>query len=318
MERQHNTSIVTTVAQSSRLPGELGNQLLAQAPRWIFILLVLLISVRGALLIADLAGGPVATAARAVLPDIQPLSRKVVDIPSILRANLFGQAPLASGADAPITTMNLKLSLVLADADEKLGFASLGSGPTDIRFYRVGDEVPGGAKLYAVYVDRVLLDRGGTIEALVLPQRPGQVGVVPPPMPMASNPAASVARVQQAVRDNPSLLNQVMQRQPVFTDGRLRGMRVNPGPNAQAFAKLGLRPNDIITAINGLALDDQARSGEVFNTLGSSAEAHVTIDRNGRSQELTLNIAEIANEAERLATGPAPPMPEPAPAPEER
>ncbi len=56
----------------------------------------------------------------------------------------------------------------------------------------------------------------------------------------------------------------------------------------------------------------------MFNTLGSSAEAHVTVERNGRTQELNLNIAEIANEAERLATAPQPPPPEPMPAPEER
>jgi general secretion pathway protein C len=311
---------VTTVAQSARLPVELGNQVLAQAPRWIFILLVLLVSVRGALLIADLAGGPVAPISRSVQPPTPQLSRQVVDIPSILRANLFGQAPLASDADAPITAMNLKLVLVFAEEDEKQGFAALGPSLTDVKVYKVGDSVPGGANLHAVYVDRVLLNRGGSIEALVMPQRVGQAAVAPPMMPTVVNPAASVARVQQVVRDNPSLINQVMQRRPVFVDGRLRGMRVDPGPNAQAFAKLGLRPNDIITAINGMALDDQARSGEVFNTLGTSAEAHVTIERNGRTQELNLNIAEIANEAERLATAPPPPPPttEPMPAPEER
>jgi general secretion pathway protein C len=308
---------VTTVAQSSRLPVELGNQLLAHAPRWIFILLVLLVSVRGALLIGDLAGSPVAPLARSVPPPAPQLSRQVVDIPSILRANLFGQAPLANDADAPITAMNLKLVLVFAVDDEKRGFAALGPSLTDVKVYKVGDAVPGGANLHAVYVDRVLLDRGGSIEALVMPQRVGQA-VAAPPMPTVINPAASVARVQQTIRDNPSLINQVMQRRPVFVDGKLRGMRVDPGPNAQAFAKLGLRPNDIITAINGMALDDQARSGEVFNTLGSSAEAHVTIERNGRSQELNLNIAEIANEAERLAAGPQQPPPEPMPAPEER
>lgn len=310
---------MTTVAQSSRLPVELGNQLLAHAPRWIFILLVLLVSVRGALLIADLAGGPVAPLARGAQPPPPPVSRQVVDIPSILRANLFGQAPLANDADAPITAMNLKLILVFPTTDEKLGWAALGPSLTDVKVYKVGDAVPGGANLHAVYVDRVLLNRSGSIEALVMPQRVGQVAAPPPMMPTVVNPAASAARVQQVVRDNPSLINQVMQRRPVFVDGKLRGMRVDPGPNAQAFARLGLRPNDIITAINGMALDDQARSGEVFNTLGTSAEAHVTIERNGRAQELTLNLAEIANEAERLATSPPqPPTTEPMPAPEER
>ena len=42
-------------------------------------------------------------------------------------------------------------------------------------------------------------------------------------------------------------------------DGKLRGMRVYPGTNAQAFNRLGLRPGDLVTAINGTTLDDQTR-----------------------------------------------------------
>jgi general secretion pathway protein C len=113
-------------------------------------------------------------------------------------------------------------------------------------------------------------------------------------------------RVQQIIRDNPGLINQIMSRQPVFQDGRLVGVRVNPGSNAQAFNRLGLRPNDLVTAINGLALDDQQRSNDVFNSLNGAAQARVTVSRNGRETELNLNLAEIANEAERLAETPPP------------
>jgi type II secretion system protein C len=102
----------------------------------------------------------------------------------------------------------------------------------------------------------------------------------------------------------------------VFENGRLRGMRVNPGPNAAAFARLGLRPNDIVTAINGTPLDDQAQSNDVFNSLSGSGQARVTVLRNGREQELSLNVADIASEAERLAEAPPTPDPQPDPGPD--
>lgn len=303
---------MTTVAEASRNPGELANQLLAHAPPWILGLLIVLLGVRAALLVSDLAGAP-AVKAGTLRPAAPAVSRKVVDIPSILRANLFGRAPVVAGTDAPVTAMNLKLALVFAADDEKKGLAAIGTGPNDIEVYRVGEAVPGGATLYAVYVDRVLLDRGGSIEALPLPLREGQSPPVAGPLPMAPNPAVSVARVQQVMQNNPALINQVIQRQAVIADGRLRGLRVNPGSNAQAFQRLGLRPNDIITAINGTALDDQSRSNEIFNSLSSSATARVTVLRGGREQELNLNLAEIANEAERLADAPPPAPTEPPP-----
>jgi general secretion pathway protein C len=297
---------VTIVAQNPRLT-DIGTQLIAQAPRWLFVLLIIAVGVRGALLVGYLAGSsdPGPKRATGAAP---AAARKVVDLPSILRANLFGQAAAPTGTDAPVTTMNLKLLLVFAASDEKRGFAALGPSNGEVKVYRVGDEVPGGARVHAVYVDRVLLDRGGVIEALLVPPREGAVGASPPP-PAPMNAAAAVERVQQVIRDNPNLINQVMQRQAIVENGRLAGVRVNPGQNAQAFSKLGLRPGDVVTAINGAPLDDQARANEIFNSMGSTAQAHVTIKRSGREMELNLNLAEIAQEAERISDFPQPPEP---------
>jgi hypothetical protein len=55
-----------------------------------------------------------------------------------------------------------------------------------------------------------------------------------------------------------------------------------------------------VTAINGTPLDDPARGQEIFSTLGSSSEARVTVMRNGKQQDLTLNMAQIAQDAEQL------------------
>ncbi|HXC58375.1 MAG TPA: type II secretion system protein N [Steroidobacteraceae bacterium] len=293
---------MASVAQGLHLDGELVNQLIARAPRWITAVLVVLLGIRAATLVADLSGPSAGPAPSS--PPPPATTRNVVDVPSILRANLFGQSAPVAGA-TPVTTMALLLAGVFADADEKLGLAMLGTTPADIRVYRVGETVPGGARLHGVLVDRVLLDRGGAIEALMIPTRFANNTAPSPQVAAPPNPGSSAARVQQVLRDNPALIGQVIQRQPVLAEGRLRGMRVYPGTNAQAFSRLGLRAGDLVTAINGTTLEGQTRAEEIFNSLNGAAEARVTVTRNGSPLELQLNLAEIAGEAERLSQNPA-------------
>jgi membrane-associated protease RseP (regulator of RpoE activity) len=57
--------------------------------------------------------------------------------------------------------------------------------------------------------------------------------------------------------------------------------------------QLGLRPGDLITAVNGTTLDDPARALEIMQTLSSSGSASVTVTRNGSSLEVNLNLANL-------------------------
>jgi len=99
----------------------------------------------------------------------------------------------------------------------------------------------------------------------------------------------------------PGLRADVMRPQPVMDHGRMNGFRVYPGRDRMAFMRLGLRPGDQVTAINGTPLDDRDRGEQILHTLGSSTEAHVTVIRNGQQQDLVLNIAQVAQEADSLA-----------------
>jgi hypothetical protein len=54
-----------------------------------------------------------------------------------------------------------------------------------------------------------------------------------------------------------------------------------------------------VTAINGTPLDDPQRSQEVFNTIQTSDHVTVTVERAGQRQDISLNIAQVAAQAEK-------------------
>ncbi len=274
----------------------------ARLPQIVVWVLVAALAAQAAYTVAGLAG------ARDVTPQMNlptppaPRPPPKADVASISQAKLFGTAAAArqSADNAPTTSMALVLTgTVAADTDGR-GVAILGPNATSTRVYRVGDQVPGGAKLHAIYADRVLLDRGGAIEALALPRQLKPSAPAPARVASAPQPSAAVERVQQVIRDNPGIIGDIMRPQAVIVQGQQRGIRVFPGPNREAFTRLGLRPGDIVTAINGSPLDAPSRSTEIFGTLSSAASARVSVMRNGRQEEVTLNLAQVAEEAERL------------------
>jgi general secretion pathway protein C len=110
-------------------------------------------------------------------------------------------------------------------------------------------------------------------------------------------------RMQRALSNEPGLISDVLRPQPVFADGKLHGYRVYPGRDARAFAALGLRNGDLVLAVNGTALDDPTRGNDIFSSLSNSDQARVTVMRNGQQQDITLNMAQIATQAEQLSNG---------------
>jgi general secretion pathway protein C len=284
--------IVPAIPQSLSFDSELLTRVAADAPRWVVGALVVLLGARVAIL---LTGDANKSLAAAVTPAVARAN--IVDVPSILRSNLFGRiAATSNGANAPVTSMAMVLVGVIADQDPARGYAILGPSATTVSLHPVGDTLPGGARLHSVYADRVLLDRGGTVEALMLPRLSTSLNSPPP----AAATSTAVDRVQQLVRENPGIVGEILRPQAVLADGKQRGYRVYPGPNQKAFERLGLRPGDLVIAINGTTLDDPSRGGEIFGTLGSVAEARVTVVRGGSQQDLNLNLAAVAAEAEKL------------------
>lgn len=220
--------------------------------------------------------------------------QKGVDIQAIVNAHLFdvaSAAPPPDAANAPPTQANLVLTAVFASPDPTKGLAIIGESAQSARVFAVGGAVQSGVRLHQVHPDRVILDRGGNLETLSLPKRNSGALVINRPAPPPQN--QFVSNLRQMAETNPSAFTEIIRPQPVFANGVQRGYRVYPGRNRAQFSKLGLVPGDLVMSINGTPLDDPQRSMEIFNTMGSSDRVTVTVERNGQSQELTLNMAQL-------------------------
>jgi general secretion pathway protein C len=292
----------------------------ANGPRLVSMFLAVLIAVELARIVFSLlSGGPVKSPQPAV-SNVAPRSPHAgIDVQGVVSAHLFGVAAVDPGAqdpaNAPQSTANLVLAGTIATQDPKRGVAIISDGGAS-KVYAVGDRI-GGASLHSVYLDHVILDRGGALETLLLPRLPGP-GMRGPPVVRRTGgdprTVAAVENIRRLVQQDPSILDQVMRVVPSYDSaaGKLRGFRAYPGRNRQIFNKLGLKSGDLVTAINGTALDDPQRGQEIFNTIQTSDHATVTIERGGQKQDITLNIAQVAAQATKDLDGEANPAAAPA------
>src|SRR3984885_13092377 len=293
------------------------SRLQGNGPRLLSLALAALIAVELARIAITLLGGGPVKSPQPVLGNLAPRTGQHagLDIQSVVSAHLFGVATADPStqdpANAPPSTSNLALSGTIATQDPKRGVAIISDGGP-AKVYSVGDNV-GGASLHSVYLDHVILDRGGALESLILPRLmgPGMHGRPITRRGGGADPrtAAAVQNIRQLVQQDPSILDQVMRTVPSYDSaaGKLRGFRAYPGRNRQVFNKLGLKSGDLVTAINGTVLDDPQRSQEVFNTIQSSDHVTVDVERGGQKQQITLNIAQVAAQATKDLEGEANP-----------
>ena len=270
-------------------------------PLWVSVALVVLLAWQAIQLGWTLLGARKTPAAPAAAEPAGTPAGPAVNIGAIVNAHLFGEAGAADPGSADpnsvaATQMNLVLVGTIAASDPALGYAIVGENPASARVYAVGKTITGGTKLHAVYADRVILDRGGRLEALMLPKKFQGGGMAAPSAPPGGNPMLG-QRLQELAAQNPSAITEIIRPQPVFANGQQRGYRVYPGRNRQQFSKLGLMPGDLVTAINGTPLDDPARGMEILQSMNSAAQVTVTVERNGQSSQISINNDVVAAQA---------------------
>jgi general secretion pathway protein C len=266
-------------------------RLAAAAPTLVAVVLVVAIAAQLALLMLRFLAPP----AEAPVP-VAPQAAAGPNLANIVNAHLFGSAAVEATGDAasaPATSLRLTLAGTLAGSDPAQGWAIIGESAQNTRLYATGASITGGARLREVYADRAILERGGRLEALLLPRLSGAAaGAAPIAYSNQAAPQQSLAdSVRTLVQKDPGAISNLIRPQPVFAGGQQKGYRLYPGRNRAQFASIGLMPGDLVTAVNGSPLDDPNTGLATLRGIGAGGSVTLTIERNGSEQQLTVDVA---------------------------
>ncbi len=218
------------------------------------------------------------------------------DIRRLTSAHLFGEtqsAAVVAPTSAPETRLNLVLRGVIAVdpmARSSAIIAQGNGGKEDV--YGVGDKLPGGVSVSEVHAGNVILERGGRFETLNLTKE-SEVGEIV--SSVDDNPNLSPASPGEALRDirsnilkNPTSFGEYALPVVVKDAGKQIGYRLEPQQKGDMLAEIGLEPQDVITEINGVKLDNPQNGIAALRKLSTSNMISIKVRRNGA--EVPLNI----------------------------
>ena len=249
-----------------------------------------------------------------------------VDIERMVAWHLFGEvgaeAPPAAVVEPTAATqatgregiekgaresrLDLKLRGVVASTRDGLGHAIIEHRKQQA-VYAVEDQlpVPGRVVLAKVMARQVVLDNGGTYELLTLfedSELDTQVPAAPAPREDAAatvvdkrseNSVTALARgYRERLYTDPQSLAEVVSVNAVRENGDLLGYRVAPGARQEQFEQLGFRRGDLVTGINGIALNDPANTMRLYQTMRTASEAVFELQRDGEPLVISVNLEE--------------------------
>ena len=206
----------------------------------------------------------------------------------------------------PRKRLNLKLHGVVAYKSNKTGYALISSAGGNQKVYAKGDELEENVTVKKIYSDKVIISNNGTDEELILPRKdianrqsaaatsaniPNNAP--PPALPNGNmgEPGGmpDIGAFREEVLENPRKLMDIATPSPAIVDGRFIGFRVHPGPRRKMFRDLGFRPNDIITEVNGIVLDDASKGAQVLAELAQAGQVSATVKRG--DQEIFIELS---------------------------
>ena len=239
--------------------------------------------------------------------------RPVADYSVLLNTHPWGEAPkepvepiVENVVDAPDTTLSLTLTGILASGEgDPNGQAIISANRGPEKTYRIGQaiESANGATLHSVFADRVLLNRGGTLETLRLPKETLSGGAAGAPRVRSPALAPAAQAPQESLRgiisQNASRLTDIVRLAPHVDGGQVVGFRVTPGRDKDTFEALGFQSGDVVTDINGVVLDDASRGLQAFEALGEATMANVTVLREGVPQVLVIDTSKLQSLQEK-------------------
>ena len=238
--------------------------------------------------------------------DHPPLSR----YGAISRRNLFNTRPDTQAA--PAQTINID-NLKETELKLRLWGTVTGKGrrayavieDTKTRqqnLYNVGDSVQD-ATLKLILRQKVVLsvndrdeilgmEEAGTTKGNGSSPRIARKAASPPKLPVSPNPRQLTLKsdqIENALENLDQLMDQARIR-PHIEDGKPSGISITGIKPNTVFRKMRLRNGDIITGVNGTAIESVEDAMQIFGDLSSTPEVQLEIKRRGRKRVLNYKI----------------------------
>ena len=218
-------------------------------------------------------------------------------IEALINRHVFGLVPLTNNAQtqrvetAKATRLPLTLEAVfVADQNASSGAIVARSGEKGL-LYKVGDILPGNARLIEIQQEQIILQRAGNREALAFGKskfnpKAGVRKTKPVTTIKPKRNIASIEDIQNLIAENV---------ESALSDFGLeanegRGYKIGNLSSNPYLQQAGLRPGDIVLSVNGQPLGNIQKDQLEFDNIMAQGSASIELERNGEQMTITARL----------------------------
>ncbi len=218
----------------------------------------------------------------------------------IIERNLFQRGDLTppeendtdDNLDHPVTELKLVLKGTVVGSKER-SFAIIEDSKLRTQnLYHLNDSITSGVTLTTIFKDRVVINRSGSKELLMMFQEsPSGAKETTPRTRAGTTPTRTIQRdeIEEAVGDLKSLMRDV-RIIPHFTAGKRDGFTVTYVRQGSRMEELGLQKNDIVKEINGTPAEDFRNIFEIFNKYSGDDTLELGVERDNQILTITYTV----------------------------
>ena len=226
---------------------------------------------------------------------------------SVDRTVLISNNPFASTeleeivVSAPETSLNLQLDgLRMSDNSSVLGNAIIRAQSGIASNYQVGDEIIAGVTLERILSDRVIINRDGVSETLMLGGRGAGLSVISDDSQIVTAEARASTSEAPAEASLPPITGRAAGPDVLFSamsvtatrlENGAEGYRLSPRGSVEIMRQAGFEPGDVLLQFNGTSVAN-IDVDNLFDELESVDAAILRVDRDGTERTIRLELGE--------------------------
>lgn len=194
-------------------------------------------------------------------------------------------------SDHPVTDLKLVLKGTVVGTKGS-SFAVIEDRKLRVQdLYHIDDSISSGVTLASILTDRVVINRNGNKELLLMFQEDKKGNNRPSRPGRRTSPQRTIKKseIREAVTDLRSIMRDV-RIIPHFASGKRDGFTVTYVRQGSRLAELGLQRNDIIKDINGTPAGDFKNIFEIFNKYADSDNLDLGVERNNEYMNISYTL----------------------------